>query len=280
MKNTELKYAIGDRFIFSPTSNTLIDKAESDTLVRLGSNESRILLLLLEKQNEVVSRKELHEFVWRDQGFEVDDSSLTQAISTLRKMLKDPTKAPQFVKTVPKRGYQLIASITAIEPGQEIETPAQVIAVEAPVMPNIDMAQTHSQMIKPTVAMKKPSPMMTLWSKLVLIGAMILPIVVYNTATASKSELKPITVINGINIVTTASQSDLSNVLPLIEQCITSHQSDNEEKPADIIVTGSETEHLYLNYIYSKDQSDKNHTIRVVTDAQSTQTACGEESNV
>ncbi len=80
-------------------------------MTRLGSNESRILLMLSERPNQVISRDELHEFVWRDQGFQVDDSSLTQAISTLRKLLNDSTKAPQYVKTVPKRGYQFIASV-------------------------------------------------------------------------------------------------------------------------------------------------------------------------
>ncbi|MCV5900723.1 transcriptional regulator ToxR, partial [Escherichia coli] len=89
-----------------PNSNSLADQQSGNEVVRLGSNESRILLMLAERPNEVLTRNELHEFVWREQGFEVDDSSLTQAISTLRKMLKDSTKSPEFVKTVPKRGYQ------------------------------------------------------------------------------------------------------------------------------------------------------------------------------
>ncbi|MCG6322285.1 winged helix-turn-helix domain-containing protein, partial [Vibrio alginolyticus] len=104
MSNIGTKFVIAQRFIFDPNSNTLLDQAVNNEVTRLGSNESRILLLLSEKPNEVLTRNELHEFVWREQGFEVDDSSLTQAISTLRKMLKDSTKSPEFVKTVTKRG--------------------------------------------------------------------------------------------------------------------------------------------------------------------------------
>ncbi len=116
MSHIGTKFVIAQRFVFDPNSNTLLDQDFSNEIVRLGSNESRILLMLAERPNEVISRNELHEFVWREQGFEVDDSSLTQAISTLRKMLKDSTKSPEFVKTVPKRGYQLICSVERINP--------------------------------------------------------------------------------------------------------------------------------------------------------------------
>ncbi|QSA20047.1 winged helix-turn-helix domain-containing protein, partial [Vibrio furnissii] len=84
MSNTGTKFILADRFTFDPTSNSLVDKDADNENVRLGSNESRILLMLSQRPNEVITRNELHDFVWREQGFEVDDSSLTQAISTLR----------------------------------------------------------------------------------------------------------------------------------------------------------------------------------------------------
>lgn len=115
MSHIGTKFILAEKFTFDPLSNTLIDKEDSEEIIRLGSNESRILWLLAQRPNEVISRNDLHDFVWREQGFEVDDSSLTQAISTLRKMLKDSTKSPQYVKTVPKRGYQLIARVETVE---------------------------------------------------------------------------------------------------------------------------------------------------------------------
>lgn len=115
MSHIGTKFILAEKFTFDPLSNTLIDKEDSEEIIRLGSNESRILWLLAQRPNEVISRNDLHDFVWREQGFEVDDSSLTQAISTLRKMLKDSTKSPQYVKTVPKRGYQLIARVKRLK---------------------------------------------------------------------------------------------------------------------------------------------------------------------
>ncbi|UTV28480.1 winged helix-turn-helix domain-containing protein [Photobacterium atrarenae] len=111
MNNTSNKYLIGQRFLFDPCDNSLTDQWEDQELIRLGSNESRALSLLIAEPGAIIARARLHDYVWREQGFEVDDSSLTQAISTLRKALKDSTKSPGFIKTVPKRGYQMIASV-------------------------------------------------------------------------------------------------------------------------------------------------------------------------
>ncbi|GAL14848.1 transcriptional activator ToxR [Vibrio astriarenae] len=91
MSNLGNKFVLANKFLFDPNNNSLLEQSTEEN-IRLGSNESRILLLLAQRPNEVVTRTELHEYVWREQGFEVDDSSLTQAISTLRKLLKDPTK--------------------------------------------------------------------------------------------------------------------------------------------------------------------------------------------
>ncbi len=126
MSNIGTKFILANRFTFDPNSNSLLEQENEQEAVRLGSNESRILLLLCERPNEVITRHELHEFVWREQGFEVDDSSLTQAISTLRKMLKDQTKSPEFVKTVPKRGYQMIASVTRATPYSQKKPPTSL----------------------------------------------------------------------------------------------------------------------------------------------------------
>ncbi len=136
MNKTSNKYLIGQRFLFDPYDNSLIDQSENDELTRLGSNESRALSLLIEEPGAIVTRTRLHDYVWREQGFEVDDSSLTQAISTLRKALKDSTKSPGFIKTVPKRGYQMIANVN--------EFADNPVLVEAPIN-NIDTDAVTSE---------------------------------------------------------------------------------------------------------------------------------------
>jgi Tol biopolymer transport system component len=66
----------------------------------------RLFTVLAERAPEVVSRDELIQEVW--QGTFVSDEVLTQSISELRKALGDDPRAPRFIATVPKRGYQLV----------------------------------------------------------------------------------------------------------------------------------------------------------------------------
>lgn len=58
-----------------------------------------------------MTRKELISALWGTRDIYVEDSSLTQSVSTLRRALNDSTKLPIFIKTVPKLGYEFIASI-------------------------------------------------------------------------------------------------------------------------------------------------------------------------
>ncbi|GAM57433.1 transcriptional activator toxR [Vibrio ishigakensis] len=71
MSKIGIKYILAQKYIFDPNNNSLVDQTLDDAIIRLGSNESRILTLLSEHPNEVVTRDQLHEFVWRDQGFQV-----------------------------------------------------------------------------------------------------------------------------------------------------------------------------------------------------------------
>lgn len=104
-------YNIGNQFIFKPKKNTLtyIDGEEGNIL--LGSNECRLLTYFVEHNHRTLQRKELMEVLWNDREIFVDNSSLTQSVSTLRKALNDSTKSPLFIKTVPKSGYEFIASV-------------------------------------------------------------------------------------------------------------------------------------------------------------------------
>lgn len=70
MSKIGIKYILAQKYIFDPNNNSLVDQTLDDAIIRLGSNESRILTLLSEHPNEVVTRDQLHEFVWRDQGFQ------------------------------------------------------------------------------------------------------------------------------------------------------------------------------------------------------------------
>jgi len=64
-----------------------------------------ILLVLLEKNGELVSRDELMKAVWKDTF--VEETNLRFCIHALRKALGKKSDGEEYVETVPKRGYRL-----------------------------------------------------------------------------------------------------------------------------------------------------------------------------
>ncbi|MDD9978603.1 MAG: winged helix-turn-helix domain-containing protein, partial [Boseongicola sp.] len=68
-----------------------------------------VLLHLIERHGEVVSREELLDAVWP--GIHVGDDSLTAAIIKIRRALGDDARNPTHIETIPKRGYRLISPL-------------------------------------------------------------------------------------------------------------------------------------------------------------------------
>ncbi|EGQ8095417.1 hypothetical protein G4T96_001943 [Vibrio cholerae] len=84
-------------------------------LLRLGGRESEILKLLCENPNMVLTKEDIHIKIWG--SIYVSETSLTKAISNLRKALSAIEDLCFEIKTIPKEGYILISdSITAFLP--------------------------------------------------------------------------------------------------------------------------------------------------------------------
>ncbi|MFB9134483.1 transcriptional regulator [Vibrio olivae] len=110
VKNT---VAIDSTFYFNFYERSL--KFSEDEIYVLGENEARILHLLIDHPYKEITRKEIYQEVWKNRGIDVDDSSITQAISTLRKSLGDSAKSPRYIMTVPKTGYKFIATVEFLD---------------------------------------------------------------------------------------------------------------------------------------------------------------------
>ncbi|MDN3701257.1 transcriptional regulator [Vibrio minamisatsumaniensis] len=285
MSNIGTKFILAQRFVFDPNSNSLIDQLSDGEVVRLGSNESRILLMMSERPNEVITRNELHEYVWRDQGFEVDDSSLTQAVSTLRKMLKDSTKSPEFVKTVPKRGYQFIATVERSAPfssnGQPIasdivannagstlkntNTPTSEEAITEDIATSTPITNTQEVKIEAESAVtsiKSKNKWITFG---LLFVAFCMPIIALTLTHPTQSEFRTLTEVDGVKVQSPVNHPDISRWLPAIEKCVLRYNTNHTGlmKPTKVIATGGQTSNLALNYIHPQDYSNENITVRI-----------------
>jgi DNA-binding winged helix-turn-helix (wHTH) protein len=72
-------------------------------LLSIQEQPFQVLLALLERAGEVISREDLRERLWPNETFGDFDQGLNTAISKLREALGDSAANPKFVETVPKR---------------------------------------------------------------------------------------------------------------------------------------------------------------------------------
>jgi len=72
-----------------------------------------VLVMLLERPGEVVTREQLRTRLWPANTFVDFDHSLNTAVNKLREALGDSASSPRFVETVARRGYRFIAPVQA-----------------------------------------------------------------------------------------------------------------------------------------------------------------------
>src|ERR1700675_3377138 len=72
-----------------------------------------LLILLLERHGQLVTREEILERVWGKGVFVDIENSINTAIRKVRRAFNDDPDAPRFVATVPARGYRFVAELRA-----------------------------------------------------------------------------------------------------------------------------------------------------------------------
>src|SRR5262245_16590633 len=92
-------------------------------LIRLRGQPLQILLALLERPGTIVNREELQQRLWPDDTYVEFDHSLNTAIKRLRQALGDTASTPQFVETIPRRGYRFTTRVDPITAPPAMATP-------------------------------------------------------------------------------------------------------------------------------------------------------------
>jgi DNA-binding winged helix-turn-helix (wHTH) protein len=85
---------------------------EGDRPVPLGSRALQILIVLLERRGELVSKHELMTRVWPNVF--VEPANLTVHISALRRTLRDGRDGNRFIINIPGRGYCFVAAVAVV----------------------------------------------------------------------------------------------------------------------------------------------------------------------
>lgn len=80
--------------------------------IRLQDQPFQILVALLARPGELVTREELCQQLWPGDTFGDFDNGLNTALTKLREALGDSAEEPRYIETIPKRGYRFVATVS------------------------------------------------------------------------------------------------------------------------------------------------------------------------
>jgi eukaryotic-like serine/threonine-protein kinase len=117
------------RFGMFELDDETLELRKKGVRIRLQEQPLRVLALLAARPGEVITREELQQKIWGDTFVEYDQS-LNKAVNRIREALNDSAAIPDYIETVPRRGYRFIAPVTTLP--QRQEEPPQPASVSVP----------------------------------------------------------------------------------------------------------------------------------------------------
>lgn len=84
--------------------------------IKLQERPFQLLLTLVERPGELVTREELRQRLWPDGTFVDFDHSISSAVNKLRAALNDSARHPHYIETAGRRGYRFLYPVTLTKP--------------------------------------------------------------------------------------------------------------------------------------------------------------------
>jgi DNA-binding winged helix-turn-helix (wHTH) protein len=100
--------------------------------VRLGRQPMDLLLMLVERRGDLVTREEITTRLWSEHVFVDRDAGIHTAILRIRQVLGVSRESPRFVETVPTRGYRFVAPVEIVH-GCESDPSTHSLSAQARV---------------------------------------------------------------------------------------------------------------------------------------------------
>jgi TolB-like protein/DNA-binding winged helix-turn-helix (wHTH) protein len=95
--------------------------------VRLERKPWQLLIALLQRPGELVTRAELQRAVWGKDVFVDFEHGLNVAVKKLRGALNDSAEAPVYIETVAGQGYRFVAEVERVFPDAAVSPSAESI---------------------------------------------------------------------------------------------------------------------------------------------------------
>jgi DNA-binding winged helix-turn-helix (wHTH) protein/TolB-like protein/tetratricopeptide (TPR) repeat protein len=190
-----ITFRVGDWQVH-PSRDVLVRNGEQ---VKIEPKSMEVLVRLALRAGTVVPQSEIESEVWK--GLVVTSQSVYQAVAQLRRVLGDSPRAPQYIETVPRRGYRLVAPVEwGIRPDLENRPVSPPPAIEPP--PVVTEA-----------AAARSAPHRRRWIALPVIALMLLYVGWHYRATLFQENTQSIAVLGFEDLSPDASQAYLTQVL-------------------------------------------------------------------
>jgi DNA-binding winged helix-turn-helix (wHTH) protein len=99
--------------------------------VKLNAQPFQVLLLLMDRAGELLTREEISRELWPDGTFVDYEHGVNSAVNRIREALGDTAGNPRFIETLARRGYRFVAPVERIELGNEKQLGGTVAESEA-----------------------------------------------------------------------------------------------------------------------------------------------------
>jgi DNA-binding winged helix-turn-helix (wHTH) protein len=91
------------------------DLTKNGGRLRLPGKVCQVLITLLERHGEIVTREELRSRLWASDTHVNFDANVNTTVNKLRQILGDSNEQSIYVQTIPRRGYSFIGTIEFID---------------------------------------------------------------------------------------------------------------------------------------------------------------------
>jgi TolB-like protein/Tfp pilus assembly protein PilF len=133
-KLVQKSFKVGS-WIVDPSLNSM--SCEGRT-VRLEPKVMEVLLCLAQHPGETLSKEQLFQAVWPNSI--VTEDVLKRCIAELRRAFADDARNPHIIETISKRGYRLVASVSAVAAAPAPAPPESAVTDSIAVLPFANMS--------------------------------------------------------------------------------------------------------------------------------------------
>jgi DNA-binding winged helix-turn-helix (wHTH) protein len=91
------------------------DLLKNGARLRLPGKVYQVLIALLERSGEIVTREELRARLWPSDTHVNFDANVNTTVNKLRQILGDSNEESAYVQTIPRRGYSFVSKVEFVE---------------------------------------------------------------------------------------------------------------------------------------------------------------------